>query len=197
MITNKKIAITGDSSGIGKSISDYYKNTNDCIGFSLETHNLAIKETYDTAIDIIKDCDIFINNAYDRTYRMLQADLLYDVFKLWQHDPTKAILTIGSTAKYYNRPSLDWIQYQISKQAIETLVDKFQICNHKCGLIIVDPYFVRTRMYEKYLQENPSFIAKSVLETDEITTHINYLLELYFDHEINIYRSEIRKKCNY
>lgn len=199
MITNKKIAITGESSGIGKACYDFFNNDNIVHGFSIDGtgHDLTKKEDYDYAIEFIKTCDIFINNAYTKDYRMLQVDMLNDLFDVWQHDQSKSIVTVGSQAQYIQKTDRIYNRYSTSKLIIEDTVDKLKILHHKCGIITVSPFWVNTPMYHKFLHDNPNYVAKSLLEPFEVAKHIGYLLELFYFQNINVYCSEIRKKLTY
>lgn len=199
MITNKKIAITGENSGIGKACFDLFKRDNDVIGFSPHGtgHDLTKKIDYEFAIDYIKNCDIFINNAYPKNYRMLQVDMLNAMFDDWQHKESKAIVTIGSQAQYVTRADINHQRYATSKLMIEATVDRLKYMDHKCGIITVSPFWVRTAMYDGFIKDNPNYIAKSLLEPEEVASHINDLLELFYFKNINIYCSEIRKKLTY
>ena len=68
-----KIAITGHTNGIGKSIFDELAsnskdspNMHDVIGFSLSTgYNISIPEDRARIIEESSDCSVFINNAFD------------------------------------------------------------------------------------------------------------------------------------
>lgn len=199
MITNKKIAITGENSGIGKACLELFKSDNSVCGFSPHGtgHDLTVKADYDYAIDKIKDCDIFINNAYTKRYRMLQVDMLNALFDVWQHNENKAIVTIGSQAQYVSKPDVFHQRYAASKLMIEATVDRLKYTDHKCGIITVSPFWVRTAMYDGFMLDNPTYVPKSILEPQEVANHINDLLELFYYKNINIYCSEIRKKLNY
>jgi len=72
MISNKKIGITGHSSGIGRALNTALQDSNEIFGFSYNTgHDLTIKENYNYAVSVLKTCDIVINNAYSGVYMYL------------------------------------------------------------------------------------------------------------------------------
>lgn len=199
MITNKKIAITGENSGIGKACLELFRHENLICGFSPHGtgHDLTKKEDYDYAIETIKNCDIFINNAYTKKYRTLQVDMLNALFDIWQHDESKTIVTIGSQAQYVTRADVYHQRYSVSKLMIEATVDRLKYLDHKCGVITVSPFWVNTAMYDGFMRENPTYVPKSLLEPSEVARHISDLLELFYFKNINIYCSEIRKKLTY
>jgi hypothetical protein len=89
-----KIAITGHTRGIGKSLADKFKeNGHEVIGFSISTgfdigDPIAIQEILDFSLD----CDIFINNAYHPTG---QTILLKEIINAWE-GTDKIIINICS-----------------------------------------------------------------------------------------------------
>jgi len=199
MIKNKKIAISGENSGIGKACYDFFKCDNEVIGFSPNGtgHDLTEKNDYEYALNIIKNCDIFINNAYSKKNRMLQVEFINDLFDIWQHDESKAIITIGSQAQYITKADINHQRYATSKQMIEVTIDRLKYMDHKCGVMTVSPFWVRTAMYDQFVKDNPNYLAKSILEPIEVASHVNNILTLFYKDNINIYCSEIRKKLNY
>ena len=58
-----KIAITGHSRGIGKELFDIFKEDNQVEGFS-RSNGYDISTQHQLISRSIKDCDIFINNAW-------------------------------------------------------------------------------------------------------------------------------------
>ncbi|MBI33478.1 MAG: hypothetical protein CMD98_06400 [Gammaproteobacteria bacterium] len=98
-----QIAITGHTSGIGKALYDNLKVDNEVIGFARTTDR---DINYPSRIlKECKDCDIFINNAYDG---WAQIDLLY---ALVYHKFKGKIISIGSI-------SADNIKHNIFPYAI-------------------------------------------------------------------------------
>lgn len=85
-----KIAITGHTKGIGKALATEAKLKDyEVKGLSRSTgHDI----TLTSIIDEIKDCDVFINNAYAPYY---QTQILKDIIKEWQHQD-KLIVNISS-----------------------------------------------------------------------------------------------------
>lgn len=100
-----KIAITGHTSGLGEAIYDHFAPFHEVIGLSRST-GFDLSGDVQKAVDVIKTCDIFFNNAHLGT---LQAKLLLQLFK---HLP---IVTSGSMAADY--PTRN--QYCANKMVIE------------------------------------------------------------------------------
>jgi short-subunit dehydrogenase len=199
MINNKRIAITGESSGIGQSCYNLFKiYDNKLFGFSRTSNcDLTVKENYNRALSTILECDIFINNAYTVEYRMLQTDLLNDIYDIWRHDSSKCILSVGSQAQYVTKTNVNEQRYATSKQMLEATIDRLKYSDHMCGVLSVNPFWVNTPMYLRFKQSNPNYVPKSLLESAEVAEHIYHLIDLFYTHKINIYSSEIRKQLKY
>lgn len=85
-----KIAITGHTKGIGKALANEAKlREHEVKGLSRGTgHDISLV----SIIDEIKDCDMFINNAYAPYY---QTQVLKDIIEEWQGQD-KLIVNISS-----------------------------------------------------------------------------------------------------
>lgn len=81
-----KVAITGHSAGLGKELFTRF----DSIGFDL-TNGFTIRRPQEIA-EKSKDCDIFINNAYDEHY---QLEMFKEIEKFW-YAQDKLIINISS-----------------------------------------------------------------------------------------------------
>jgi hypothetical protein len=87
-----KIAITGHTNGLGKSIYTHFdKIGHEVIGLS-RSNGFDISKNLQTIIDIAKTCDLFFNNAHVGT---AQSDLIKNVFK------DTMIVTSGSMGADY------------------------------------------------------------------------------------------------
>lgn len=137
-----KIAITGHTSGLGKSLLNCAAiRSLDTIGFS-RSNGFDISN-HDTRVEIIKqshDCDVFINNAYDK---YAQIDLLYDLYSEWKTQ-RKLIVTIGSMASNAAEWRLRPCIYSTVKKALD--VATYQLINSHdrkdCKLMIFKPGYL-------------------------------------------------------
>jgi hypothetical protein len=86
-----KYALTGHTEGIGKAL--YERIGKDCKVFS-RSCGFDITNSADRAriVEDVKDCNIFINNAYAN---FAQVDLMYELFDQWK-DQDKLISNMGS-----------------------------------------------------------------------------------------------------
>lgn len=194
MITGKKIGITGHCSGIGAAVWNSLQADNQLIGFSRNNdYDLTDKNKYAEALEILKDCDIVINNAYDTHYRFLQTDILNDWLDKNIYDPEKCIVTLGSMSKYVNKSQL-FNRYASSKVLIDDTLNRAKLSGHKCGLILVSPNWVDTALFQTYKNANPSEVVNLVaLTSEEVADQIYMLLDFFYNKNINIYIHEIKK----
>jgi len=96
-----KIAITGHTKGIGKSLFDKWaSHGHSVIGFSRSNgFNVADPKIRSDIIKEIIDCDIFINNAYAND---AQIELLKSLIPLWE-GTDKQIININSKVSIFGR----------------------------------------------------------------------------------------------
>ena len=137
-----KIAITGHTSGLGKSIADYASDCNYSVACFSRSNGYNITNDIDRMriVSEIADCDVFINNAYDRYG---QIDMLYDVYNSWKTSK-KLIVTVGSiasnAAEWRLRPCL----YSTVKKALDVVT--YQLVNSHdrkgCKLMIFKPGYL-------------------------------------------------------
>jgi hypothetical protein len=137
-----KIAITGHTSGLGKSIYNYSIEQNiNAIGFSRSNgFNITDSKDRKLLINSVANCDVFINNAYDRYG---QLDLLYELYDEWKTS-SKLIVSIGSmagnAAEWRLRPCI----YSTIKKALD--VATYQLINSHdrqgCKLMVFKPGYL-------------------------------------------------------
>jgi len=89
-----KVAITGHTNGIGKSLANYFEQQgHTVVGFSrsngFDISDAAVRKQI---IDSLATCDVFINNAYVVD---AQCQLLVDAIQLWENS-IKTIINIDS-----------------------------------------------------------------------------------------------------
>lgn len=157
-----KIAITGHTRGIGLSIYNHLINTNSIIGLSRSNG-------YDIAdiasiIETVKDCDIFINNAY---HEYSQEQLLSQLYDLWVNQ-NKIIINIGSTVTAYPRieehlNDQPW-SYRDHKLALMNTFRRLSWNDNICRLALINPGATDTDMIQHLhcKKVNPKEIAYAV-----------------------------------
>jgi NADP-dependent 3-hydroxy acid dehydrogenase YdfG len=168
----KNIAITGHSRGIGKGLLDYFDSRGCRVkGFSLDNgFDIGTKENREQIIELTKDCDLFINNAYSGYAQR-------DIAKLWQaqhwHDEHFIINTSSMAAE----PLADiptnfpWLtHYGEEKYAINKTSWEINHSGSKCKSIVVMPGVVATQFYNPYdtEEQNGMELYNKIIETNSI-----------------------------
>jgi NAD(P)-dependent dehydrogenase (short-subunit alcohol dehydrogenase family) len=136
------IAITGNTSGLGKSLQENsWLLGHTTIGFSRTTgFDINDKKSRLEIIKHIDNCDVFVNNAYSNYG---QIDMLYDVYSYWKNKQ-KTIVTIGSYASNAAEWRLQPCLYSTVKKALD--VATYQLVNshdrNGCKLMIFKPGYL-------------------------------------------------------
>lgn len=137
-----KIAITGHSRGIGKGLCDALGNKGHMVlGFSRSNgYNTNEENDRQRILDAVKECDIFINNAYPG-----QAEMFEKIFQLWRDDYNKTIVNIGSLLKYkeFVTPN-DYtvMKWNLYKSTLKPIFKR----EKSCRLMCFNPGYVDTDM---------------------------------------------------
>lgn len=160
-----KIGITGHSRGLGLALARKLSINNNVIGFS-RSNGYNIAHVHEIIKDAL-DCDVFINNAYNNYY---QSDLLLYLFRLWQDNPNKSIINIGSTVTAYPRieteiDNLPW-PYRDHKIALERLHRHLAKQTHKCKMLLVSPGAMDTDMIAHHsgVKMLPDHVADIIID---------------------------------
>ena len=120
----RRVAITGHTRGLGAALFERFSVSDMVVGLS-RSNGFDIRKI-DKIIERIDECDVFINNAYDR---YSQVDLLYAVYDMWK-DKEKKIINIGSLASMGIR---DYLQpYAIHKKALHEAHTQIVYQQNKC-----------------------------------------------------------------
>lgn len=91
-----RYAITGHTRGLGKEL--YSMLPKDTLGFSTANkHDISDPVGRLRIAELSKDCDVFINCAFDYTAPFAQAEMLYEMYQHWENE-SKLIINIGSDA---------------------------------------------------------------------------------------------------
>ena len=117
---NKKIVITGHTSGIGKAIYDKFKEVSchEIVGMS-RSNGYDIDKDFDRIVEEASGCELFINNAYRDGQQLKLVNALKDKVDM--------MVVMGSVSRFY--PELIPTQYVHDKQALA----------EACRLISINP----------------------------------------------------------
>lgn len=109
LIVDKKIIITGHTSGVGKAIYDKFKEIScrEIVGMS-RSNGYDIDKDFDKIVEEATGCELFINN----TYRDSQQLKLFDALK----NKVDMMVVMGSVSRFY--PELIPTKYVHDKQQL-------------------------------------------------------------------------------
>lgn len=161
-----KVSVTGHTSGIGNSIFNYFKNKNYvCQGFSRSTgYNIDLAEDRNKILELSKDSDIFVNNAYSNF-----NDSQLEVLKLVTNEffnQDKIIINISS--RITERNSSKFLEnYRQSKIELDQFCQSHS--NMFPWIINLKPGLTDTRRVHQF--------SGSKIKTEDIINVLDFILE--------------------
>jgi len=114
-----KFVITGHTSGIGKAIFDKFG------GVGLSRATLFDISKHDIK-SYLKDCDVFVNNAYDNQHPWAQTKMLYQA-----KESRQIVIGSNTTDQSKNKPH----PYQSAKLALENSCNQLFYLGYNITLI--------------------------------------------------------------
>jgi hypothetical protein len=106
-----KIAITGHTGGLGLAFFNYFSKSHEVIGLS-RSNGYTLPSDLDKVVGVVKNCDLFFNNAHIGT---AQASLIQELYS------DVPIITSGSMAANYTGK-----QYFDDKRYIEDVFKAYK-----------------------------------------------------------------------
>ena len=177
-----KIGITGHSEGVGHGMYLNLIKEYDVIGFS-RSNGFDIKNT-DIIIEQLENCDVFINNAYEKNYQTILFKLIFDKWKFL----SKTIINMNSSCVYH---SSDWSpEYANNKKELKE-VSLNTIRNYKNKKLRV------INLYPSTLSTHTGFESLNKLDTENLAKMINWLIKQPQEIEIremSIYCTTLEKE---
>lgn len=145
-----KIAITGHTAGIGKSLAARLESMgHEIVGISKREGNNI--RNIPKVLEQILPCDVFINNAQAG---YAQAELLIKVWHKWRGDENKMIWNISTTmtrnASIPQIPGADpesLLAYKNQKRALNDAVHQLRSLSSYPKLCLISPGSVATQPY--------------------------------------------------
>lgn len=143
-----KIAITGHSAGIGQSFARRLASMgHDIVGISRrDGYNI---RNIPKTVDVIQDCDLFINNAQAG---YAQTELLYKIWEKWKGDPNKSIWLISTAMTQRHRlppiPGMSEVslaEYRNQKRALEDAFYQLRDSAGRPWMVLIRPGTVATQ----------------------------------------------------
>ena len=115
-----KIAITGNTSGIGQALEKVFTtNGHEVVGFSKTSgYDITNPDDRKRIINESSDCNIFINNAY---HKYSQCELLFEAWCAWQGQHKRIVnISSGAAAWWQHTQRVGEENYKTAKMALES-----------------------------------------------------------------------------
>lgn len=143
----KKVIITGHTKGLGKEIYEYFiEKGYSVFGYSRTNgHNISLEKNRLKIIDLLKDADIFVNNAYDRENQNFdsQLELLKKASSVWKN-LNKTIINISSFASDYYLSKFETDTWRLNYRKNKFLQDQYiksLYSTNKVNIVNLKPIF--------------------------------------------------------
>ena len=137
--------VTGHTKGIGKAFAEYFALKGyTVIGFSRSNgFDISDSSIRDKILELSRDADIFVNNAYDFDNQQFnsQNDLLVGMFNQWR-EQSKVLINVSSISSDY-WPTNGRI-YSKNKQELDKSMIEFGLKSPKVVLVNLKPSWVDT-----------------------------------------------------
>ncbi len=148
------VGISGHKNGLGKAFADQLPNV---IGYDkLDSYN--IKTDYTKIVESARDCDVFINNAYDGVGQIL---LHTELEKAWKHTDKLIINISSSTLSVY--PTRN-DQYAQVKRRLEK-ISRYARCRCECIRVpLMNTNLVIGKKHALTHKIDPNVVAKAIIE---------------------------------
>lgn len=177
-----KVVITGHTKGIGKALADIFsKHNHEVVGFSRSNgFDISDKSTCDRILELSKDADVFINNAF---HYQGQYDLLEGMINSW-NDTNKLIINVNSKIKFIGEKGeqlflsmLDEPKYfkaYIDSKRKQDVLTKSRLAVGKPHILDVSPGVVDTDMGKLFNTDKlePSDVAELVYHVTSLRSKI-------------------------
>jgi len=169
--TEVKVAITGHTQGLGKALFDIYDNS---LGFS-RSNGFNINNP-DPIVQASLDCDIFINNAWDK---FAQINLLENLFYFWRYQ-NKTIVNISSVSPNKARQFDELSFYATHKLALDDASYCLQELEKNCRIINIKLDWLDTEMSKpwNFPKLKPDYVAKEIVKIIDMPSITNVSLEV-------------------
>ena len=148
-----KIAINGTSRGLGKYLTDVLSSYGEIVVVRSRLPD------YESIINEVRDCDVFINNVHERFF---QVELLHALYRAWRL-LDRHVVCIGSRAVNQNASVNS--EYASAKVALQSAVDNYIIKDRekKCKLTVLNPGLIQKIEGYSLGYEDVAFVVKYVL----------------------------------
>lgn len=127
-----KVVITGHTSGVGKALSIALSRRGDTVIGMSRANGFDIADI-NSIVAAARDADVFVCNAHAAFW---QADLLFEMARLWADSPRRLIIAMGSLSANGINPAQG--RYAVHKKALDAACEQLQAdTTIKCRLTLL------------------------------------------------------------
>ena len=160
-IVDKKIIITGHTSGVGKAIYDKFKEIScrEIVGMS-RSNGYDIDADFDKIVEEATGCELFINNAYRDGQQLKLVEALKDKVDM--------MVVMGSVSRFY--PELIPTDYVKDKQALAEACRRISLTPTGIPLLHLDLGFIEGTTIDD--SDPTAFVSDYTTPKDDIVDTI-------------------------
>ena len=161
LIVDKKIIITGHTSGVGKAIYDKFKEIScrEIVGMS-RSNGYDIDKDFDRIVEEATGCELFINNAYRDSQQLKLVEALKDKVDM--------MVVMGSVSRFY--PELIPTDYVKDKQDLAEACRMVSLNPNGIPLLHLDLGFIEGTTVES--NDPTAFVSDYTTPKDDIVDTI-------------------------
>lgn len=158
---DKKIIITGHTSGVGKAIYDKFNEIScrEIVGMS-RSNGYDIDKDFDKIIEEATGCELFINNAYRDSQQLKLVEALKNKVDM--------MVVMGSVSRFY--PELIPTQYVYDKQALAEACRLISLNPNGIPLLHLDLGFIESTTVDN--ADPTAFVSDYNTKLDDIVDTI-------------------------
>lgn len=158
---DKKIIITGHTSGVGKAIYDKFNEIScrEIVGMS-RSNGYDIDKDFDKIIEEATGCELFINNAYRDSQQLKLVEALKNKVDM--------MVVMGSVSRFY--PELIPTQYVYDKQALAEACRLISLNPNGIPLLHLDLGFIENTTVDN--ADPTAFVSDYNTKLDDIVDTI-------------------------
>lgn len=190
-MSDKKIVITGHTSGIGKSIYDAFSqgSCRQIVGMS-RSNGYDLEKDFDKIVQEAEGAEIFINNAYRDSQQLKLLKALKNKVDM--------MVVMGSVSRFY--PEIIPTQYVRDKQDLAEECRKIGLNPNGIPILHLDLTFIEGTIIKKHLPT--SFISddnishKDIIDTIVFWTQHPVIRQVEFRWKLTPYLKEQIYKIN-
>jgi hypothetical protein len=182
-----KVAITGHASGIGQGLYNYFQERGYLVQGFDQTNGFVLPDAESRILELIEDCDIFINNSLPVAS---QISLLKQLWPKWKNADKKIIVLGSILSQMESTVPSEVEEYQQQKNELVRVCKSLQYGTwpnlfYQCSLMVVHPGAVATN-----LVSHLGIPAEMCMSVAQVVNVVDYLLNSPFEFDSVVFRKK-------